>query len=799
MSSSVEFLAYASHPPHVSSTIDLALKELDGSSTVRSWKEVPRPGAFLSSAVRAQIEQSKSVIIDLTVPNFNIYFEIGYAIGKQKGIMLVYNDSLTEVNQLTSRFDFLFNDMFVYKYSNYEELGKLLASPKYSPPIPFLDVIELGRPTFVLYPEFRDDLAIRVRNSLHGANIRFRRHDLLEEGRLIIDNALSNIARSLSVITILQPARVKKSENSNLRSAFVAGIALAMRKQLLVIQESGGPIPADVRDVICHVSSVTQIDGIIERFCRETFSSARTYVAHQRDLSFTTSSDFPPSAKLTEFFSELSAENEAEYLSKIFVQTDDFNRILSGNARIVTGKKGTGKSALFHMIGKRLRETDRSNLVLHLAPAEYQMLELKQYASELASNSQGFALELMEASWELLLIIEIIKRYLSSVRNRELGAFAEETDLDHLRRYYASVVENDELYLANLSESLNYLVHVIRAATTSIFANDEVHKIPKPSGDILNIIRTAELAQVREILLRLCRKANVSIRIIVDNLDKGFDPNAVDELDVVMIRSLISASRNIEKFFGRRNVQCATTLFIRDDVYSTLMQMTPDRGKEFRVTLDWHDPKLFESVVLRRLSLAGLSQKLNFNTAWNYIADPQVQGKSSWDFICELSMMRPRFMIYLIRSAMSSAFIHQKRSKLAESDFLEGWKTYSRYVLEELGHEIQDVTLLGHDILKLFVGATAELSFDQIETIFDQAGLIDVQTTSDGIIEKLFMFGFLGIKHNSKPTHIWNFSYDIKMMSALAYGSKKHSICYTIHPAFWPQLMISPQEPNASN
>src|ERR1700720_396030 len=127
-----------------------------------------------------------------------------------------------------------------------------------------------------------------------------------------------------------------------------------MRKQLLMIQEGGGPIPVDVRDVVRHVNSITQINRIIDEFSDATHSAARGYLGHQRDVSLSSSADFPAAARLTEFFSELSAENESEYLSKIFVQTDDFTRILSGNARIVAGKKGTGKSALFYMIGKKL-------------------------------------------------------------------------------------------------------------------------------------------------------------------------------------------------------------------------------------------------------------------------------------------------------------------------------------------------------------------------------------------------------------------------------------------------------------
>ncbi|MEQ1771103.1 MAG: hypothetical protein ABL879_14815 [Devosia sp.] len=51
-------------------------------------------------------------------------------------------------------------------------------------------------------------------------------------------------------------------------------------------------------------------------------------------------------------FGSQVAEEEVQFLENYFVQTDQWNRIVSGNIDIVRGEKGAGKSAIYLLLGK---------------------------------------------------------------------------------------------------------------------------------------------------------------------------------------------------------------------------------------------------------------------------------------------------------------------------------------------------------------------------------------------------------------------------------------------------------------
>src|SRR4051794_32982911 len=62
------------------------------------------------------------------------------------------------------------------------------------------------------------------------------------------------------------------------------------------------------------------------------------------------------------------AEDEAGELGRYFVQTDQWARIYRGDVDIVFGPKGSGKSAIYHLINQKEDEFFDKNILL--APAE---------------------------------------------------------------------------------------------------------------------------------------------------------------------------------------------------------------------------------------------------------------------------------------------------------------------------------------------------------------------------------------------------------------------------------------------
>ncbi len=88
-------VAYPSEPKDVGQTISKSLEKLQHEERfrqLRSWEETNIPGRFIASEVLKLIENGSIFIADITRLNFNVVFEIGYAIGCKKRTFLLLNE-----------------------------------------------------------------------------------------------------------------------------------------------------------------------------------------------------------------------------------------------------------------------------------------------------------------------------------------------------------------------------------------------------------------------------------------------------------------------------------------------------------------------------------------------------------------------------------------------------------------------------------------------------------------------------------------------------------------------------------
>ena len=84
MTSSKVFFAYPSNPSVIGQPIENAINK---SRDVKSWKALDVYGHFIAEEVVAGINSCNTFVADISVLNFNVTYEIGYAIGKQKRVL----------------------------------------------------------------------------------------------------------------------------------------------------------------------------------------------------------------------------------------------------------------------------------------------------------------------------------------------------------------------------------------------------------------------------------------------------------------------------------------------------------------------------------------------------------------------------------------------------------------------------------------------------------------------------------------------------------------------------------------
>ncbi|MGI8734584.1 MAG: hypothetical protein ACR2LM_14930 [Pyrinomonadaceae bacterium] len=70
------------------------------SQHLTSWEENDIPGRFIVEPILSKIEEGNILIADITRLNFNVVFEIGYAIGCSKRVALIKNSAITGSDEL---------------------------------------------------------------------------------------------------------------------------------------------------------------------------------------------------------------------------------------------------------------------------------------------------------------------------------------------------------------------------------------------------------------------------------------------------------------------------------------------------------------------------------------------------------------------------------------------------------------------------------------------------------------------------------------------------------------------------
>jgi hypothetical protein len=87
---SIGFIAYASVLDMVGDTIEAALEIYagrQGRDRISSWRENDIAGRFVIDPILENIAASKCLIADISILNFNVTYEVGYAIGAPVNVL----------------------------------------------------------------------------------------------------------------------------------------------------------------------------------------------------------------------------------------------------------------------------------------------------------------------------------------------------------------------------------------------------------------------------------------------------------------------------------------------------------------------------------------------------------------------------------------------------------------------------------------------------------------------------------------------------------------------------------------
>ena len=242
------FFAYPAEPAHHAESIRHACGLANRAGVeIAPWQQVSTIGLSINSVVESTIGSAPFLAADLTYYNFNVLYEIGYAIAKGKPVLPTVNDA---VERATERIEELgiFDTIGYLRYQNSDELADSIIDWRTKEWTgDYVRPRDHTKPLFILDTDMKTDFRNHILNTVKNHGVQFRAFDPTETPRWPAGQAIAAISASSGVILPLLGSDIKHHVIHNLRAAFTAGLAVGYGLEPLLIQLNNAPAPVDYR------------------------------------------------------------------------------------------------------------------------------------------------------------------------------------------------------------------------------------------------------------------------------------------------------------------------------------------------------------------------------------------------------------------------------------------------------------------------------------------------------------------------------------------------------------------------
>ena len=487
------FFLYPSHPQIISKTIEEGIRLIQSnapSERVVSWRDMGAVGNLVFCQVCKTMRLSRVVVTDVTTLNFNLMFEIGFAFGLGLPVVPIRDVSYAADRKQFDELGLL--DTFGYlDFQNSKDLANKIPDAASIAKTPFHQNYKVNdaQPCYVMKGPIVTEGVIKLMSAMKKSGLRFRTFDPKETSRLSLQDAMRETQTSLGVVAhLLAPQRVGAMVH-NARCAFVAGLAMATSKYVLMVQEGEVIQPIDYRDVVQSYTDPAEVQSLVVPFIKLLFEKMQS----KRFVPITL--PLKPLEQLD--FGDIAAENEIAALRQYFVPTAQYNDAKRGHARLIVGRKGAGKTAIFYG-ARNAYWTSNSHIVLDLKPEGHQFTKLRE--TVLKPLSQGLQEHVLTAFWNYVLLMELAHKIIEN--DKKFAAPSRDANRSRLYRRLLEIYDADpQVEQGDFSERLLTLVDKI---TEKSMAMAEL----KGSAEVTELIYARDIKLLYEVLSDYLQRLN---------------------------------------------------------------------------------------------------------------------------------------------------------------------------------------------------------------------------------------------------------------------------------------------------
>jgi hypothetical protein len=739
------------------------------------WEALVVDGRVLIDRITEEIDARASFLAEVSSMNFNVLFELGYALARNKPTWLAFDETDLDAERAWAEVA-IFSTVGRTEYGgNVERLAGRFYDTNLAKTPPLAESILAGakprEPNAVFAPPL--PIKITAATTLERYLDRQTHLKILASSEDLMIAPLEFYAReiyrsSAVVLHLLGPTR-KRANEHNARASFLAGFAHGLELPLLMVVQSGFESPLDYRDMLFQYDTSAELVNKVDAWLNALPKSPGT----QRRLGrLQLDIELPIRS-----FGQYVAEYESDELGNYFVQTSEFSAVVAGDAKVFAGRKGTGKTATMSQVADEL-SLDRRILVVSLKPSSYELAGLVSALRRF--EPAGHAEYFLVTVWMYLIQTEVALRAREASADLALSLNEQQSleALDTLLQQMGLAGHND------LSERLEQVVDRVMGELGEDGAGD-----PEL---VAKALRTDQLERINRLTLEVCGSFR-RIAILIDNLDKNWERGADFAANAQFILSLLVAAGRIEKVLSGRRVgqrsdpiTATLALFIRTDILDSVRAYAREPDKIGARTVDWADEQLLVRVLEERYA-ANRTRRDASGAMWDELFCPEVRGLPTRDYFLWRTLRRPRDFIYFANSALTTA-INRRHAVIESSDIVYAEREYSRFAIEALMVESESTGFSLEEALYEFAGVGATLPLDEIKTI-----LRPTTGAFEPLLEWLAAASFLGIEMADGKFEYVEGEVAARRKTRVAARNSTadgRALRYRIHPAFRPYLEI---------
>lgn len=711
----------------------------------RTWESLEVAGRVVIRSVLDTIDAADMTIFDVTRPNENVLFEIGYAIARAKPIWLTLDTTIASA-QSSWRELAILKPIGYQGYANSTELaGKFLSSrPDESLAPVFDELIEQNLPTApvsadsLLYcPTFAPFEASMRLTSLVARQTRrgiaIISSDPTESSFEPLSWYADKFVRSAGVLISLAGRSRTRADEFNRRYAFLAGMATGFELPLLMLAEEDYLAPFDYEHLLRVYAGAEECD----RIAREWLAGLKP----ENGLEFNRSGAQVRTRLGRLRFGEHVAENEPNQLAEYFIETAAYQEVVGSRDSIFVGHRGTGKTATALRAYAEVAQ-NKTNLAVLIKPPGLEYPAIMAAVQRLHTAQHDY---FFDALWRFVIQTEIAVAALGRIEERAAGVPRSNEEVRFCEYLEDAPFDVRADLSVRLEQALDHLVETLEPSS---------ERAQKDRDLINEAFHAKALAELRHNLGPVL-KDRKRVAVFVDNLDKGWERGADFSIVARMILGLLVARGNVVRDFHREDfwrdrVALTVAAFLRSDIYAYLRTVAREPDKLPISTIAWRDPAVLLRVIEERFVASDVTPA-NSAALWADYFCPTVRGRATRDYLVASVLPRPRDLVYLCNAAVGFA-VDRQHELVMEEDFVSAELMYSQYaydaLLVENGVTIPEL----RDGLLGFLGAPNVLSTAQVLQALESAGIPRYRT--EAVFDKLIAVSFFGLE-----THRDTFAY----------------------------------------